>query len=85
MDNKQLSMSIKKLLSQVIIETKSGFVITNGKEWYAGSKNYVAFAKVSGESNLYPTYEKAKHAIEKEIPQEVVKTKQLKIKNSESI
>jgi hypothetical protein len=58
---------------------KDGWVITNGKEWYAGSKGYLAFAKVEGESNLYPTYDSAQKALFDEIPDKVTKEKRLKI------
>jgi hypothetical protein len=56
-----------------------GWVITNGKEWYAGAKNYLAFAKTSKESNVYPTYSSAKIAFLTEIPESTIKEKQLKI------
>ena len=56
------------------------FVITNDKEWYAGSKNYLAFAKHHSESNLYPTYDSAQKALFDEIPDSTVKDKKLKVK-----
>ena len=56
------------------------FVITNDKEWYAGSKNYLAFAKHHSESNLYPTYASAQKALFDEIPDSTVKDKKLKVK-----
>jgi hypothetical protein len=68
---KPISNSPKKL--------DKGWVITNGKEWYAGAKNYLAFAKTSKESNVYPTYSSAQNALFTEIPDNVIKEKQLKI------
>ena len=56
-----------------------GFVITNGEEWYAGAKNYLAFAKHYSQSNLYPTYDRAQKALFDEIPDKTVKDKKLKI------
>ena len=61
------------------IKKEDSFVITNGKEWYAGSKNYLQFAKHNSQSNLYPTYSSAQKALFDEIPDDVVKTKQLKV------
>ena len=61
-------------------EDDDGFVITNEKEWYAGAKNYLVFAKHKSESNLYPTKEKAEKALS-EIPDNIIKEKNLKIKN----
>ena len=58
---------------------EDSFVITNGEEWYAGSKNYLQFAKHNSQSNLYPTYNSAQKALFDEIPDDVVKTKQLKV------
>jgi hypothetical protein len=61
-------------------ELKNGFVITNDEEWYAGSKNYLKFSKHFSQSNLYPTYDSAKNILFNEIPDNVVKEKQLKVK-----
>jgi hypothetical protein len=68
-----------KITSNQKEKLTKGFVITNGKEWYAGAKNYLVFAKVAGESNLYPTYTSAQNVLFNEIPDDVVKSKQLKI------
>lgn len=62
---------------------EDSFVITNGKEWYAGSKNYLQFAKHNSQSNLYHTYDSAQKALFDEIPDDVVKTKQLKVQRYE--
>jgi hypothetical protein len=56
-----------------------GFVITNGKEWYAGAKNHLVFAKHHSQTNLYPTYDKAQMALLNEIPDKIVKDKKLEI------
>lgn len=58
---------------------EDSFVITNGKEWYAGSKNYLKFAKHNSEANLYPTYNSAQNVLFDEIPDDVAKSKQLKV------
>jgi len=58
---------------------EESFVITNGKEWYAGAKDYIKFAKHDSQSNLYPTYSSAQKVLFDEIPDSVVKTKQLKV------
>lgn len=58
---------------------EESFVITNGKEWYAGSKNHLQFAKHNSQSNLYPTYSSAQKVLFDEIPDDVVKSKQLKV------
>jgi hypothetical protein len=58
---------------------EESFVITNGQEWYAGSKNYLQFAKHNSQSNLYPTHSSAQKALFNEIPDDVVKSKQLKV------
>ena len=57
----------------------NGFVITNDKEWYAGAKNYINFAKHYSQANLYPTYDSDKNVLFNEIPDDVVKLKNLKI------
>ena len=70
----------KKPTTAIISKNKESFVITNGKEWYAGAKDYIKFAKHDSQSNLYPTYSSAQKALFDEIPDNVVKEKQLKIK-----
>ena len=68
-------------LKKFLVENRvnKGWVITNGEEWYAGAKNYIKFAKHKSQSNLYPTKEKAEKALS-EIPDEIRKEKNLKIK-----
>ena len=63
----------------IINEEKEGYVITNGIEWYAGSKDYLAFAKSKIESNLYKTYEDAIFALKNEIDPKVINEKELVI------
>ena len=82
MDNFDLRKFIKEgtlIKNSDLNENKDGFVITNEKEWYAGVKNYLKFAQYKSESNLYPTKEKAEKALS-EIPDEIRKEKNLKIK-----
>ena len=61
------------------IKKEDSWVITNGKEWYAGLKDYLNFAKHNSEANLYPTYDSAQIVLFDEIPDDVVKSKQLKV------
>ena len=70
----------QKPSTTTIPKKEESFVITNGKEWYAGAKDYVKFAKHNSQSNLYPTYSSAQKVLFDEIPDNVVKEKQLKIK-----
>jgi hypothetical protein len=70
----------QKPSTTTIPKKEESFVITNGKEWYAGAKDYIKFAKRNLQSNLYPTYSSAQKALFDEIPDNVVKEKQLKIK-----
>jgi hypothetical protein len=70
----------KKPTATTTSKNKESFIITNGKEWYAGAKDYIKFAKHDSQSNLYPTYSSAQKALFDEIPDNVVKEKQLKIK-----
>jgi hypothetical protein len=70
----------KKPTTTTTSKNEESFVITNGKEWYAGSKDYIKFAKHKSQSNLYPTYSSAQKVLFDEIPDNVVKEKQLKIK-----
>lgn len=67
---------IKRL--QELAGIKEKYVITNGKEWFAGAKDYMAFAKHKSEANLYQNYEEAKEALTL-IPDNIIKEKQLKI------
>jgi len=69
----------KKPTTATISKNKESFVITNGKEWYAGAKDYIKFANHDSQSNLYPTYSSAQKVLFDEIPDSVVKTKQLKV------
>jgi len=73
----ELKQIIKEEIRKVLNE--ESFVITNGKEWYAGAKDYIKFAKHDSQSNLYPTYSSAQKVLFDEIPDSVVKTKQLKV------
>ena len=70
----------KKPTTTTPSKNKESFVITNDKEWYICSKDYIKIAKHNSYSNLYPTYSSAQRALFDEIPDNVVKEKQLKIK-----
>jgi hypothetical protein len=70
----------KKPTTTTTTKNEESFVITNDKEWYAGAEDYIKFAKHDSQSNLYPTYSSAQKALFYEIPDNVVKEKQLKIK-----
>ena len=81
MKKSELQQIIKEELSKRLpINKEESFVITNGKEWYAGLKDYIVFAKHNSQSNLYSTYSSAQKVLFDEIPDNVVKEKQLKIK-----
>lgn len=72
-------MKIKKFDDfNKIFESKK-FVITNGKEWYAGSKGYCYFGYDKLSTNLYKNYDDALNVINNEIPNNVVEDKKLKI------
>jgi len=70
----------KKPTTTTTFKNEESFVITNGKEWYAGAKDYTKFTKHNSQSNLYPTYSSAQKVLFDEIPDNIVKEKQLKIK-----
>jgi hypothetical protein len=74
-----ISSTNESEFKNLINEDKDGFIITNDKEWYAGAKDYIKFAKYKSQSNLYPTKEKAEKALS-EIPDNIIKEKNLKIK-----
>jgi len=55
------------------------FIITNGEEWFAGGKNDLRFTKSILQATFYPTYPSAQKALFDEIPDDIVKSKQLKV------
>lgn len=69
----------KKPTTTATSKNEESFVITNGKEWYAGSRNHTVFAKHNSQTNLYPTYDSAQKALVNEIPDDIVKAKRLTV------
>ena len=55
------------------------WVITNGKEWFAGEKNNIIFTKNISQATFYPTYNSAQKELFDDIPDDVAKSKQLKV------
>lgn len=73
---------LAKLLSEnskTTSEAQESYVITNGKEWYAGARNHIVFAKHNSQTNLYPTYDSAQNVLANEIPNDIAKAKRLKV------
>lgn len=58
---------------------EDSFLITNGQEWFAGGENDLRFTKDISQATFYPTYNSAQRELFDYIPDDVVKSKQLRV------